>query len=82
MGETRKPRSLDQLRVTMNKVGADVLEKRITRRQYNVVFAQVEAELAAQGLTFLDLLDWRHESPGGGGEAVGRRPREGTRLSG
>jgi predicted regulator of amino acid metabolism with ACT domain len=78
MGENLKPRSLHQLWVTMHRVGADVLEKRITRRQYDAVFAQVEAELAAQGCTFLDLLDLPDESPRGRGEAVERGPRQGA----
>jgi hypothetical protein len=82
MGETRKPRSLQQLRVISDRLGADVLARRITRRQYDAAFAQVEADLAAQGLTFLDLIDWHHESSRGSGQAMERGPRQGARLSG
>ena len=82
MGETRGPRSLKQLRVISDRLGADVLERRITRRQYDAAFAKVEADLAAQGLTFLDLIDLPRDSPRGRGEAVAAGPRQGTRASG
>jgi hypothetical protein len=82
MGDNRAPRSLAQLRVISDRLGADVLEGRITRRQYDVAFAKVEADLAAQGLTFLDLIDLSRDSLGGRGEAVERGPREGTGPSG
>ena len=82
MGGIRGPRSLAQLRVISDRLGADVLANRITRRQYDVAFAQVEAELAAQGLTFLDLIDLPRVSPGRRGEAMERGPREGTGPSG
>ena len=81
MGETRKPRSLAELRVISDRLGADVLARRITRRQYDAAFAQVEADLAAQGLTFLDLIDWHHESSRGGGQAMERGSRQGAGLS-
>lgn len=82
MGETRGPRSLQQLRVISDRLGADVLERRITRRQYDAAFAKVEADLAAQGLTFLDLIDLPRDSPRGRGEAVAAGPRQGARASG
>ena len=82
MGETREPRSLAELRVISDRLGADVLERRITRRQYDAAFAKVEADLAAQGLTFLDLIDLPRESPRGRGEAVAAGPRPRARLSG
>jgi hypothetical protein len=82
MGETRGPRSLKQLRVISDRLGADVLERRITRRQYDAAFAKVEADLAAQGLTFLDLIDLPRDSPGGRGEAVAAGPRPRACLSG
>jgi hypothetical protein len=82
MGETRGPRSLKQLRVISDRLGADVLERRITRRQYDAAFAKVEADLAAQGLTFLDLIDLPRDSPGGRGEAVAAGPRQGARAGG
>ena len=82
MGETRGPRSLQQLRVISDRLGADVLERRITRRQYDAAFAKVEADLAAQGLTFLDLIDLPRDSPRGRGEAVAAGARQGARASG
>ncbi len=82
MGETRGPRSLAELRVISDRLGADVLERRITRRQYDAAFAKVEADLAAQGLTFLDLIDLPRDSPGGRGEAVAAGPRQGARAGG
>ena len=82
MGETRGPRSLQQLRVISDRLGADVLEGRITRRQYDAAFTKVEADLAAQGLTFLDLIDLPRDSPRGRGEAVAAGPRQGARASG
>ena len=82
MGETRGPRSLQQLRVISDRLGADVLERRITRRQYDAAFAKVEADLAAQGLTFLDLIDLPRDSPGGRGEAVAAGARQRARAGG
>jgi hypothetical protein len=82
MGESAKPRSFDELRAVMDQAGADVLAGRISRRTHTAILAQVEAELVAQGLTFLDLLDWPGESPRGRGEAVERGPSEGTGTSG
>jgi len=82
MGDNARPRSRDELRAVMNQAGSDVLGKRISRRQHTAILAQVEAELAAQGLRLFDLLDLRDESPGGRGEAVERGPSEGTGTSG
>ena len=82
MGETRGPRSLQQLRVISDRLGADVLERRITRRQYDAAFAKVEADLAAQGLAFLDLIDLPRDSPRGRGEAVAAGPRQRAGASG
>jgi predicted regulator of amino acid metabolism with ACT domain len=82
MRESAKPRSRDELRAVMFKAGADVLGKRISRRQHTAILAQVEAELAAQGLQIFDLVDLRDESPGGRGEAMERGPAEGTGTSG
>jgi hypothetical protein len=68
--------------VISDRLGADVLERRITRRQYDAAFAKVEADLAAQGLTFLDLLDLPRDSLRGRGEAVAAGPRQGTGAGG
>jgi hypothetical protein len=82
MGEQVKPRSLDELRAVMNRAGADIFAGRISRKQHTAIYAQVEAELLAQRLRLVDLVDLPSESLRGGGEAVGRGPREGARLSG
>jgi hypothetical protein len=82
MGESRKPRSLDELRAVMNQAGADVLAKRISRRAHTAIFAQVEAELVSQGFSLRDLLDLPGESLGGRGEAVERGPQQGTGTGG
>jgi hypothetical protein len=82
MRETRGPRSLAQLRVISDRLGADVLANRITRRQYDGLFAKVETDLAAHGWTFLDLLDLPRDSLGGRGEAVAAGPRQGTGAGG
>jgi len=82
MGEQPKPRSLQELRAVMNRAGADILAGRISRAQHTAIYAQVEAELLAQGLRLFDLIDLPNESPRGSGEAVERGPREGTGTGG
>jgi hypothetical protein len=81
MGE-QKPRGLVELRAVMNRAGDDILGGRISRRQHTAIYAQVQAELLAQGLRTLDLIDLPRESPRGRGEAVAAGPRQGARLSG
>jgi hypothetical protein len=81
MGE-QKPRGLVELRAVMNRAGDDILGGRISRRQHTAVFAQVEAELLAQGLRLFDLIDLPRESPRGRGEAVAAGPRPRACLSG
>jgi hypothetical protein len=82
MGEQVKPRSLQELRAVMNRAGADIFAGRISRRQHTAIYAQVEAELLAQGLRLISLIDLPNDAPGGSGEAVAAGPREGARLSG
>jgi hypothetical protein len=66
----------------MNRAGADIFAGRISRRQHTAIYAQVEAELLAQGLRLFDLIDLPGDSLRGGGEAVAAGPRQGARLSG
>jgi hypothetical protein len=82
MGEQKKLRSVHELRAVMLKAGDDILNKRMSRRQHTAILAQVEAELAAQGRPFTDLLYLDGESPGGSGAAVECGPQEGTGTSG
>jgi hypothetical protein len=82
MGEQGKPRSLDELRAVMNRAGADIFAGRISRKKHTATYAQVEAELLAQGLRTFDLLDLPGESPRGRGEAVAAGPRPRACLSG
>jgi hypothetical protein len=82
MGEQVKPRSLQELRAVMNKAGADIFAGRISRRQHTAIYAQVEAELLAQGLRLFDLVDLPGDSVRGRGEAVAAGSRQGTGTSG